>query len=53
MVFGALEPEKLDDINKPEDMEEAFNDEIDSGKRIVATDSVQCYVELMELFKRY
>jgi hypothetical protein len=53
MVFGTLEPEKHEEVQKPADLEEAFFDEIDAGTRTVATDSVECYVELMELFKKY
>ena len=34
-------------------MDEVFSDEIEAGTRIVANDSVECYVELMELFKKY
>jgi hypothetical protein len=53
MVFGTIEKERLDEISKPEDVEEAFTDEIEEGTRVVANDSVECYTELMELFKRY
>ena len=30
-----------------------FYDEIDNKTRSIATDGVECYVELMELFKKY
>ena len=53
MVYGSLQREKHDEISKPEDLEDAFSDEIENGTRVVANDSVECYVELMELFKRY
>jgi hypothetical protein len=52
MVFGSLDPEHLDEINKPEDMEDVFCDEIDDKTRAVANDGVESYVELMELFKK-
>lgn len=41
MVFGTLEREHLDDIQKPEDFEEAFSDEVDNGTRKIANDSVE------------
>jgi hypothetical protein len=53
MLFGTLDQEKAEDVNKATDLEEVFYDEIDSGTRTVATDGVECYVELMELFKKY
>lgn len=53
MLFGTLEQEKYEDIRKPEDLEDAFYDEIDNKTRSIALDGVECYVELMELFKKY
>lgn len=53
MVFGTLDTEYSEDINKPEDVEEVFYDDIENGTRVLANDSVECYVELMELFKKY
>ena len=41
MLFGTLEPEKSEDINRPEDLEEVFYDEIDTGDRTIATDGVE------------
>jgi hypothetical protein len=52
MVFGSLDREHEDEISKPEDLEEAFYDQVEDKTRIIANDSVECYVELMELFKK-
>lgn len=53
MLFGTLEQEKMEDIGSSIDMDDVFYDEIDNKTRVVANDSVECYVELMELFKKY
>jgi hypothetical protein len=53
MLFGTLDQEKLDEIGSSKDMDDVFYDEIDNKTRVVGNDGVECYAELMELFKKY
>jgi hypothetical protein len=53
MLFGTLDQEKLDEISSSKDMDDVFYDEIDNKTRVVGNDGVECYAELMELFKKY
>jgi len=53
MVFGSLDLEHMDEINKPEDIDEVFYDQVDNKTRITANDPVEAYTELMEIFKKF
>lgn len=53
MLFGTLDNESIEDIDKPDDMDEVFYDQTSEGTRKVANDSVESYINLMEIFKKH
>lgn len=53
MVFGWLDQEYKEDITTLEDLDDVFYDDIENKTRVVANDGVECYVQLMEVFKKY